>query len=329
MVYFCKWFAFFIIGVLVGLTAFVMAFCEEKLVDWRDEIVEKLLEKDENNQGVTWAFLSFWCFGLAAIGSALTIYIGPGAAGSGIAEIIAVLNGVNYPGFIGYGTLFCKIVCVILGIAASLCIGKEGPLAHIGSIWGQIVIHNIPIPQFDYFKNDVSKREFLAGGVSAGVSAAFGSPIGGSLFSYELSKPTTFWTFNMLWRVFFCSSVSTYTLSLAKQIQAGDSFSELHISAGQTLKFGSLYDNNMRLMDIHAPIILGLAGGSLGALFITVNTFMGRQRKKIIGTSNFRRVIETGFFAMLTMTVSLLFIVVYRNHCVEIKVVDGDSSVYN
>lgn len=107
---------------------------------------------------------------------------------------------------------------MILGIAASLCIGKEGPLAHIGSIWGQIVIHNIPIPQFDYFKNDVSKREFLAGGVSAGVSAAFGSPIGGSLFSYELSKPTTFWTFNMLWRVFFCSSVSTYTLSLAKQI---------------------------------------------------------------------------------------------------------------
>jgi chloride channel 7 len=45
------------------------------------------------------------------------------------------------------------------------------------------------------------------------VSAAFASPIGGSLFAYELSKPTTFWNFSMIWRSFFCCSVSTYTIS--------------------------------------------------------------------------------------------------------------------
>jgi chloride channel 7 len=59
----------------------------------------------------------------------------------------------------------------------------------------------------------VSKREFLAGGASAGVSAAFGAPIGGALFSYELSRPATFWTFGMIWRIFFCCSISTFTLS--------------------------------------------------------------------------------------------------------------------
>jgi len=53
----------------------------------------------------------------------------------------------------------------------------------------------------------------MCAGVSAGVSAAFGAPIGGALFSYELSKPTTFWTFAMIWRTFFCCSCSTFTLS--------------------------------------------------------------------------------------------------------------------
>jgi len=54
----------------------------------------------------------------------------------------------------------------------------------------------------------------MAAGSSVGVSCAFGAPIGGALFSYEISKPNTFWTFSMLWRVFFATSVGTFTLSI-------------------------------------------------------------------------------------------------------------------
>ena len=36
------------------------------------------------------------------LGSALTVYYGPGAYGSGIPEIISYLNGVNYPSVIGF-----------------------------------------------------------------------------------------------------------------------------------------------------------------------------------------------------------------------------------
>ena len=187
--------------------------------------------------------MACWCFTLAALGSYLTIKLGPGANGSGIAEIMAILNGVNYPGFIGWGTLFCKCFCVILGIAATLCIGKEGPLAHIGACVAYLVIYKIPIPAFDYFKNEVSKREFLAGGCSAGVSAAFGAPIGGALFSYELSRPATFWTFSMLWRIFFCCSVATFWLSLLTQIEHNWVHGEhwyhgLVMTSAGTLKFG-------------------------------------------------------------------------------------------
>jgi len=85
------------------------------------------------------------------VGSAMTIYIGPGANGSGIADLMAYINGINYTGMIGWHTLWIKIICVIMGISGALCIGKEGPLAHIGAIVSIGVIYNIPIKQFKEF----------------------------------------------------------------------------------------------------------------------------------------------------------------------------------
>jgi len=75
----------------------------------------------------------------------MTIYIGPGANGSGIADLMAYINGINYTGMIGYNTLLIKIVGVVFGISGALCIGKEGPLGHIGAIVALAVIYNVPI----------------------------------------------------------------------------------------------------------------------------------------------------------------------------------------
>jgi len=201
--------------------------------------MDKILEKTSGKVGVVWIFLACWAVFFAGLASILTIYVGPGANGSGIAEIFAILNGVNYPRFVEWRSLFIKCFCVIFGIVGSLCIGKEGPLAHIGGVIALCVIYYLPIKEFDYFKNDVSSREFLAGGVSAGVSAAFGAPIGGTLFAYELSSPTTFWTFSLIWRVFFCCSLSTFTLSILSQIK-DDTIIDLKLTSAGTLKFGSL-----------------------------------------------------------------------------------------
>lgn len=96
------WLGYFFVGVAVGITAFIMEIFEKSLVDLRDYWTDSILDNTENNQMLAWLFLIGFAFNLAACASILTIYIGPAANGSGIAEIMAILNGVNMPGFISF-----------------------------------------------------------------------------------------------------------------------------------------------------------------------------------------------------------------------------------
>lgn len=69
--------------------------------------------------------------------------------------MIGYMNGINYPGFLGVDTLITKIIGVVLAVSGKLCVGKEGPLAHIGSIWGSALAY---IPGFETLRNDFEKR---------------------------------------------------------------------------------------------------------------------------------------------------------------------------
>lgn len=128
---------------------------------------------------------------------------------------MGILNGVAQPDYISLKTLMVKFLGVCFAVAGGLCGGKEGPLVHIGSIVGYASAY-LPLPFTKYFRNDFEKRKLMAIGIASGVSAAFGAPIGGSLFAYELSKPNTFWSFSLTWKVFFGSTISTFVLSVFK-----------------------------------------------------------------------------------------------------------------
>lgn len=77
----------------------------------------------------------------------------------------------------------------------------------------------------------------MAVGTAAGVSAAFGAPIGGSLFAYELSKPNTFWSFSLTWKVFFASTISCFVLSVFKQLY--DQKYPIYVSSSEIVKLGA------------------------------------------------------------------------------------------
>lgn len=112
-----------------------------------------------------------------------------------------------------------KFFGVALGVSGGLCGGKE--VVHMGSIIAHGCAY-IPLRFTHLFRNDYEKRKLMAIGTAAGISANFGSPIGGALFAYEISKPSSFWTFSLHWRVFFGSAISAFTAHICKQVYAGN-----------------------------------------------------------------------------------------------------------
>jgi H+/Cl- antiporter ClcA len=208
------WLAFFFIGAFMGLLAFFLDIIVEMLTHLRLGMTESLFH---SYPFLGWLALTCISVLFVAIAACLTVYVAPTAAGSGVAEAMGMLNGVLYPDYVSLKVLLVKLFGLGFAVSGGLCAGKEGPLVHMGSIVG-IMTAYIPMDIFKYFRNDFEKRKLMAAGIAAGVSAAFGAPIGGSLFAYEISKPSTFWSFSLTWKVFFAASISTFVLSILKQL---------------------------------------------------------------------------------------------------------------
>ncbi len=104
------------------------------------------------------------------------------AAGSGIPEIKTILSGFVIPNFLDFKVLAIKAMGAVFAVATGMCLGKEGPFVHISTCVGYLVGMCFP----KYRENGRKLRELLSAACSAGLSVAFGAPIGGVLFSYEV-----------------------------------------------------------------------------------------------------------------------------------------------
>ncbi len=124
---------------------------------------------------------------LISIAAALT-YWAPQAAGSGLPQLKAFLNGVNVRDLLTWRTLLAKTVGVTCVVATGLPLGREGPMVHTGAIvaarttrneWTSRTRAMLPV------RLPSSQRNWVAMGCAAGVAAAFNAPLGGILYSFE------------------------------------------------------------------------------------------------------------------------------------------------
>ena len=157
------------------------------------------------------------------------------------------------------------------------------------------------------------QREFIEAGISAGVAVAFGAPIGGALFAYEISTPNTFWTFQLLWRNFFCSAVATFILGVCTSLWEGH---PVTLSDSAMLKFGiTAQEHRIPLYELPGTLIIGAICGLMGAGFVYANEKIGKIRKSFL-KKNWMKVFEVTIFAAVT-SITFFSIAIIMNRCVE------------
>ena len=303
-----------------------MDIIEESLVHFKDHYTQHQI--DSYNLIASWLFYASFSAFLGVVSATMTTFWGPGANGSGVAEIIGYVNGINYPNTISIPTFITKVFGVVLAVAGTLCVGKEGPLAHIGANWGTIIIYSWPYRWgngvFDFLKNDHKRRQFISAGASAGVAVAFSAPIGGALFMFELSKPNTYWKFSMLWKTFLSCSFAVVTMAFTEASVHG------HFDGwtASSLKFGKI-----RLVDVTptdvmlGAVILGVISGLLGPFFINVNTRINGYRAKI-WTRKWQKPIDTFIFAFLSASSFYWFPYLFRSCTDRTVLIDTISKEY-
>ncbi|KAI5928499.1 chloride channel [Camillea tinctor] len=181
---------------------------------------------------------------------------------SGIPEIKTVLGGFVIRRFLGGWTLVTKSLGLCLAVASGMWLGKEGPLVHVACCCANVFIKLFP----NINTNEARKREVLSAAAASGISVAFGSPIGGVLFSLE--QLSYYFPDKTMWQSFVCA------MTAAVVLQAFDPFRSGKLVLYQ-VKFASIWHG----FEVVPFAFLGILGGIYGGLFIKLNMKVARWKK--------------------------------------------------
>ncbi|CAI9770160.1 unnamed protein product [Fraxinus pennsylvanica] len=265
---FLKWALALLIGLSTALVGFFNNLAVENIAGFKLLLTSNLMIADKYYQ----AFAVFAGLNmiLAVCAAVLCAFIAPAAAGSGIPEVKAYLNGVDAHSILAPSTLLVKIFGSVFGVAAGFVVGKEGPMVHTGACIANLLgqggsrKYHLTWKWLRFFKNDRDRRDLITCGAAAGVAAAFRAPVGGVLFALE--EAASWWRSALLWRTFFTTAVAAMVLRSLVQF----------CKSGKCGLFGQggliMFDVNSAIPsynthDLLAIMLIGVLGGLLGSLY--------------------------------------------------------------
>uniref|UniRef100_A0A803Y359 Chloride voltage-gated channel 1 n=1 Tax=Meleagris gallopavo TaxID=9103 RepID=A0A803Y359_MELGA len=133
--------------------------------------------------------------------------VSPQAVGSGIPELKTIMRGVVLKEYLTLQAFVAKVVGLTAGLGSGMPVGKEGPFVHIASICAAVLSKFMSIfcgvYEQPYYYTDV-----LTVGCAVGVGCCFGTPLGGVLFSIEVTS--TYFAVRNYWRGFFAATFSAF-----------------------------------------------------------------------------------------------------------------------
>lgn len=134
-------------------------------------------------RGAAWWAPLLWTPALTALIVWATRRWAPGAAGSGVPQVLTALAPETpiaaRSRFVSLRLSLAKILAVSGGLLAGLSIGRQGPSVQVAA---GVMLH---ARRWLSPASGISTRELLVAGGAAGIAAAFNTPLGGIVFAIE------------------------------------------------------------------------------------------------------------------------------------------------
>ncbi|XP_050317149.1 chloride channel protein 2 isoform X8 [Bactrocera neohumeralis] len=224
--------------------------------------------------------------------------VAPQSIGSGIPEMKTILRGVALKEYLTFKTLVAKVVGLTATLGSGMPLGKEGPFCHIASIVAQLLSKLVTSFQGIY-ENESRNSEMLAAACAVGVGSCFAAPVGGVLFSIEVT--TTYFAVRNYWRGFFAAVCgATVFRLLAVWFHNADTVRAIFLT-----NFTTEFPFDPQELFVFA--LMGVVSGVGGAAYVWVHRryvlFM-RSNKKMNKFLQKNRFLYPGFLALLVSTLS-------------------------
>ncbi|VDH94687.1 chloride channel 2 [Mytilus galloprovincialis] len=282
------WVFLALLGVLMALLSFAMDYIIEKCQSAKMWLYTELAFSLPLQY---FAWISYTIlFILFATG--FTHLVSPQAVGSGIPEMKTILRGVVLKEFLTFKTLVAKVVGLCASLGSTLTLGKEGPFVHIASIVATLLGK---LSSFKgVYQNESRRTEMLAAACAVGVAGTFAAPIGGVLFSIEVTA--TYFAVRNYWRGFFAAVCGAITFRL------------LAIWFQHEETITALFKTNLRTeypfdaLELLAYSFIGVICGFAGALFILLHRkiiLFTRKRRRLTNFLQKNRFIYPGMVAFV------------------------------
>ncbi|VVC29034.1 Hypothetical protein CINCED_3A021062 [Cinara cedri] len=283
---------------LLGLVMAVLSFFMDYGIDFTNEgriWLFKDMMFNQYLQYISWVLLPV---SLITFAAGFVHLVAPQSIGSGIPEMKTILRGVALKEFLTLRTLIAKVIGVTATLGSGLPLGKEGPFVHIASITATLLTKMITSFKGIY-ENESRNTEMLAAACAVGVASCFGAPIGGVLFSIEVT--TVYFAVRNYWRGFFSAVCSaTVFRLLAVWFNKADT-----VKAFFPTHFTMEYPFDPQELTVFA--LLGVACGILGAGYVWAHRqyvlFM-RQSKRINSFLQKNRFLYPSLITFLTLTLT-------------------------
>ncbi|XP_013866797.1 chloride channel protein 1a isoform X2 [Austrofundulus limnaeus] len=212
--------------------------------------------------GEDWIFLVLLGITMALVSWTMDYASAKSLQGSGIPELKTILRGVVLKEYLTLKAFIAKVIGLTAALGSGMPVGKEGPFVHIASICAAVLSRFMSFFSGVY-QNPYCYTDILTVGCAVGVGCCFGTPLGGVLFSIEVTS--TYFAVRNYWRGYFAATFSAFI------------FRVLSVFNKDAVTITALFRTNFRmdfpfdLQELPAFAIIGISCGFLGAFFVYLN----------------------------------------------------------